>query len=69
MISKYRLIIITVRNRLKITLPLIKFSIVRLLIYKQPALELDKASESASQDSINSNQDTIKITSSMRDEI
>lgn len=69
MISKYRLVIITVRNRLKITSPLIKFSIVRLLIYKQPTLELDKASESASEDSINSNQDTIKITSSMHDEI
>ena len=69
MISKYRLVIITVRNRLKITLPLIKFSIVRLLIHKEPALELDNGSESASQDSINSNQDTIKITSSMHDEI
>ena len=51
MIRKHRLVISTVRNRLKITLAFYeKVSIVRLLIYKQPELELDKASESASQD-------------------
>ena len=51
MIRKHRLVISTVRNRLKITLAFYeKISIVRLLIYKQPELELDKASESASQD-------------------
>ena len=51
MIRKHRLVISTVRNRPKITLAFYeKVSIVRLLIYKQPELELDKASESASQD-------------------
>ena len=51
MIRKHRLVISTVRHRLKITLAFYeKVSIVRLLIYKQPELELDKASESASQD-------------------